>query len=75
MPRSLKQKWTFERLFWHAGTLAGIEIRLRQVARAHSTLPSEEQLLLEAAELVRSFSVRENKELSWEQFKRCHEGD
>ena len=68
MKRTLKQEWSYERLFFHKGSLAGIVVRLRQIAGAPSTLRGEAGLLRRAAELVECIDVNVDKELSFAQF-------
>jgi hypothetical protein len=69
MGKSLKQQWSYERLFSHKGSLTGIAIRLDQIARAASTLGSEAYSLFEAARLIKSVDVTQDKELSWKKFQ------
>ena len=69
MGQSLKQKWAFERLFCHKGSLAGIVARLDQIARAPSTLGTEANDLFEAIRLIKSVDVTKDQEISWNKFK------
>jgi hypothetical protein len=69
MARSLKQDWSYERLFCHAGSLAGIVNRLKQIANADSTLQSERNCLLEAVGLIQMVNTKLDKELSWKHFQ------
>lgn len=63
--RTLKQKWVFERLFCHAGSLVMMETRLRNIAEADSTLVLEGDMLLEAAQLIKAVDMKSNQDLSW----------
>ena len=67
--RTLKQKWVFERLFCHAGSLVMMETRLRNIATAPSTIPSESLALTMAAKLIRSVSTKRHQDKSWQQYK------
>ena len=67
--KTLKQKWVFERLFCHSGSLVRMETRLRNIATAPSTLASERLTLQRAATLIRSVSMKSNPHSSWQQYK------
>lgn len=62
--KTLKQKWAFERLYAHKGSLSGIIVRLRQIAEAKSTLPSEADTICNAISLLGLIDFSENKEQS-----------
>ena len=69
MGKSLKQQWSYERLFCHKGSLAGIVTRLDQIARAPSTLGTEANDLFLAIRLIKSVDVVKDQEISWNKFK------
>lgn len=68
--RTLKQKWSSERLWMAAGSLAGLSTRTEQVAKLDSITPREKDVLLKASGLIRSINVRHNKDLSWRFFRK-----
>jgi hypothetical protein len=69
MTQSLKQKWVSERLFSTKGSLAGIIVRLNQIASASSTLGLEACTIFQVIELLRTIDVDMNREKSWNKFK------
>ena len=52
MPRTPKRQWVSERCWGNKGSLVGAKSRLRQIARAHSTLPTEAELLNYASNVI-----------------------
>lgn len=73
MPRTIQQQWAFERCFFFKGSLAGMSIRLRQIANGPSVLPHECTSLLEARNIIlevqRTWDKEENRAKSLKQFK------
>jgi len=71
--KNIRQKWQWERCFHSKGTIAGITVRLRQVANYASTLPEEsEELKVMAAKLgnmVQIWSDERVRKRSWDKYK------
>jgi hypothetical protein len=71
MTQSLKQKWVSERLFSTRGSIAGMIVRLEQIAKAPSTLCLEAYTIYQTIKLLKTIEVDVsiNKEASWNRFK------
>ena len=74
MPQSVKQKWVFERLFRHKGTLLGTYTQLRAISRSSSTLASEsltlELICKKIKEILELWDNEEVKERSFTLFEK-----
>lgn len=68
--RTLRQKWVFERLFNHAGSIASMMTTLRRIQDASSTLYHEKQALARIEDILKVLKMNRKKEDSWTQFKR-----
>ena len=52
MPKTIKQRGTWERTFFNKGSLVGIRTRLWNIAQSDSTLPDEHKKLHSATILI-----------------------
>ena len=67
--KTLKQKWSYERLFQNAGTLARVIGCLNSLANSKSTLPIEKQLLINCRVALYGLNMRKLNKESWEQYR------
>jgi hypothetical protein len=58
--RSKLQKWSRERCWHLKGSLAGIIVRISQIAAAESTTPDEYQALIRANDILQGVSDKWN---------------
>ena len=52
MPKTIKQRGTWERTFFNKGSLVSIRTRLRNIGQSDSTLPDEHKKLHSATILI-----------------------
>ena len=69
--RNLRQKWSYERKFWAAGTLARTIGSLKQLAQMRSILPDEAAHIYRAIEYLNKIHIRDEETLSksWKEFE------